>query len=346
MTRLADAHSIPDTLPRDLERLRPGGEIDWQVGAGETLTGARDYSRTGYYGNAPGYWVLRGNGTQRKLTQGEPPKIRSIDFGEPIDNIWRYEGHPGTGYDQHILIVEADGTVWQGIAWNENAHHITIIKNVWQIGNANFWYADHFGPDELIRDFRSGTAGGLNLPAYTWLIDERPGCVGLQVSDYQGADGLLSAGPHILDKLVLPENSWSYDYLMDGPPAAQRFARNLATYGARVADRNGYADIEGPQVRIGNQPKEAVFWIQSGGQWDGKDTSYITVKLDDFRYGIPDDSPPVDPRAGVVEAAGREFSLTLEQVGLTGPDTAYVVGLNDRTVSETIRLINEQGAQR
>lgn len=294
------ADILPASLPRDLEILQPGAEIDWQVGMGDTKTGIRNPGKIGYGGNASGHWLLRGSGKKRWLTVGYPGQWKAQEFGVPIDNQWRYEGFPGNGYDRHIIIVEDDGSVWQGIDWKPNPAQFEIwgIK----VGPGHFWFADKFEPGELRRGFRSGTAGGFSLPSYSALVDMRPGCIGLLVSDYQkvsafgeSTDGLLSSGPMLGQKMVLPRSSESYKRLTLRGGVAAAFAENLATYGCVPVDRSGYQDITGHQDKIGAIPREAVFWIQTGNQWLNTNIEDVSISLNELRYGVPVGTDPVNP---------------------------------------------------
>lgn len=298
---IPEAHILPEALPRDLEVLKPGSEIDWQVGMGDTKTGIRNPGKVGYGGNASGHWLLRGSGKTRTLTVGYSGQWKSQQFGVPFDGKWHYEGFPGPGYDRHIIIVEDDGSVWQGIDWKENPFQGTFFGIKW--GPGHFWFADKFGPGELRRSFRSGTAGGFSLPAYSALVDQRPGCIGLLVSDYQtvsafgeATDGLLTSGPKLGEKMVLPKTSETYKHLISLGGYAAWFAWNLATYGCVPVDRSGYQDVTGFQDKIGSKPKEAVFWVQTGSQWLNTNIEEISIPLSELRYGLPVDSEiPVEP---------------------------------------------------
>lgn len=343
MSLVADGDIIE--LPRDTRRVRALGRVDWANNMGEGATQSREYHRRDMYGNASGHWIMAGTGATKKMYRDSYNGMEAVQFGVPKLG-FRYEGWPGKGYDQHVIVVQPDGTIHQGINYRKGAVQLNFFGLL--LGQADFWKTAVFTPGELQKpeDESAGTASGYSLAAYARALSGQSGASGLLVADYQGADGQLTSGPRCGDRLVVPRHTESYRRNVALGGVCAQWAEDDATYGTVIGDRSGYMDIDGRQDYVGEEPKPATFWVQTGRQWQHTNAHLYSVDMTDFYYAEFDDGViEPDPRVALVEAAHEQFDDVIHELGLSAGDTKYLVGMNDQTMGEAIRLIENKGGR-
>lgn len=254
-------------------------EIDWGVMAGQSID-ERRYDLTSPTGIGRGYPMQVGSLLRRSVTWGR------VEWGERnvaqiprVHGGYWVTGDPTPQWDKRAVVWDIDGTSWIIFQFDQTAPARSLP---WPNQAYNVTHAD---VDEVLSG--RGFTTGHNPAARVWtpwshLAHHEQALI---VADYVGADGVLTKGPRAGQLVVLDRRSQSFARMMvEGGQCAER-AEALATHGARIVDRCGYAGVPHHQTHthVGTRPRPPSLLTQAGRQWGNTNLHRFDVALADLK---------------------------------------------------------------